>query len=241
MTVARRESRNNNNLNFNSLQVPTPMNTDAVRRQMVEQQIRTSDVTEIPLLKILEELPREQFVPDAFRLLAYADTEIPLPHGECMMRPSVEGQLLQALELEAEDRVLEVGTGSGYLTAALARLAGHVLSVDLHQDFLERARTVLDELEICNVELQQRDIIGNGLPDGRFDAIAITGSMPALDETFLQHLEPGGRLFVITGDAPVMVAELITQGSDSSWHRSSLFETWLPRLQHIREPSAFRF
>ncbi len=217
------------------------MNTDAIRRQMVEQQIRTCDVTEVSLLRVLEQLPRERFVPDAYRQLAYADTEIPLAHGECMMRPSVEGQLLQALELEAEDRVLEVGTGSGYLTAALACLAGQVLSVDLHQDFLERAGAVLDELDISNVELQQRDVVSDGLADGKFDVIAITGSMPILDETYLQHLEPGGRLFVITGNAPIMVADLILHGSDGSWHRSSLFETYLPRLQHISEPSEFRF
>jgi protein-L-isoaspartate(D-aspartate) O-methyltransferase len=217
------------------------MNTDTVRRQMVEQQIRTCDVSDVLLLDTLEQLPRERFVPDAFRQLAYADTEIPLPHGECMMRPSVEGQLLQALELEAEDRVLEIGTGSAYLTACLSRLAGEVLSVDLHADFLDRAGKLLDELQIRNVTLQQRDVVREAYPDGRFDVVAITGSMPTLDERLLQHLEPGGRLFVVTGAAPIMEAQLVLRGADDSWHRSSLFETLLPRLRNIEEPPAFAF
>lgn len=213
----------------------------AARHQMVEQQVRTLDVTNDRVLDVLHALPRDRFAPARFRELAYADTQIPLAHGECMLSPAVEGRLLQALELESEDRVLDVGTGSGYLAAALSRLAGEVLSVDLHEDFVAAARERLATMGIGNVSVEQRDIAAAGLPDGPFDAIAITASLPAFDEALLGSLKPGGRLFVVTGDDPVMEALLVVRGNSDDWHRTSLFETSLPRLRNLPEPPAFTF
>lgn len=218
-----------------------PSDPATARQQMVAQQVRTSDVTDDRVLAVLEDLPREAFVPAAYRHTAYADTRIPLPHGECMLSPAVEGQLLQALELEPEDSVLEVGTGSGFLTAALARLCGKVLSVDLHDDFVTSAGKRLADLGIGNVSLAVHDVATAGLPDGTFDAIVISGSMPAFDEAMLGSLKPGGRLFVVCGDEPIMEAQLIVRGTSDDWHRTSLFETVLPRLRNLVEPSGFSF
>lgn len=217
------------------------MNTDFARRQMVEQQIRTSDVTDPLLLNTFGRLARHEFVPAEFRALAYAETEIPLPHGENMLRPSIEGLLLQALEIEAEDEALVVGTGSGYLTACIAGLARQVLSVDIHQDFIDAAGKRLATCDIHNVELQQHDVARNGLPGGRYDAIAITASVATLDTQLFEHLKPGGRLFVVVGDAPVMEALLVEAGSDGEPRITSLFETCLRRMRHDSEPPRFAF
>lgn len=223
------------------LQVSNDMDTTLARRQMVEQQIRTWDVTDDLVLEVVSELPREDFVPPELRHVACADTALPLPHGEEMMRPSVEGRLLQALELEPEDEVLEIGTGSGYLAACLAKLSRQVVSTDLHADFIEAAGARLEALGIDNVSLQRRDVMRDGLPEGRFDAIAVTGSLPVFDDRLAASLKPGGRLFVVIGDHPVMEAWLITRGSDDQLVRKSLFETSLKRLRNVPEPSRFAF
>ncbi len=217
------------------------MDTDAARRQMVEQQIRTWDVDAAPLLSLLNALPRHRFVPRGYEALAYADMEIPLGHGEIMMQPAVEGRILQALEIEAQDRILEVGTGSGYLTACLARLGAEVVSVDLQADFTDSAKSLLDELAIANVSLQTRDAVREGLPAGEFDVVVITGSLPRFDKRLLASLTPGGRLFVVTGEAPIMDARIVVRGDGAHWTQSSLFETCLPRLRHVDEPSSFVF
>lgn len=216
------------------------MDTDFARQQMVEQQIRTWDVTENRILDVVAALPRERFVPPGLERLAYADTSLPLAHGERMMAPSVEGRLLQALEIEPEDEVLEIGTGSGYLAACLASLARHVVSVDLHSDFLRDAGQVFADLGIDNVALQQHDVAA-GMPEGQYDAIAVTGSVAAFDPAWADSLKPGGRLFVVTGDDPVMDALLVVRGDDGALHKRSLFETSLKRLQNVGEPSRFRF
>ena len=217
------------------------MDTDAARLQMVEQQIRTWDVFAAPLLNLMNDLPRHRFVPAGLEALAYADTEVPLGHGELMMRPALEGRLLQALEIEAEDRILEVGTGSGYLTACLATLGAEVVSVDLYDDFIESASARLDDLAITNVSLHQRDAVRDGLPEGTFDAIVVTGSLPRLDKQLLKSLRPGGRLFVVVGEAPIMDAQIVVLGDGAEWTRSSLFETLLPRLRHVEPPPKFSF
>lgn len=217
------------------------MDTNAARQQMVDHQIRTWDVSEESLLNLLSELPRHRFVPDGYQQLAYADTQIPLRHGERMMSPSVEGRLLQALALAPQDKVLEIGTGSGYLSACIARQCAELVSIDLYDDFLSDAAEILAELGFSNVTLQQRDAIRDGLPEGLFDAIAITGSMPKLDEGLLASLKPGGRMFVICGETPIMDALLVTRGTGADWTQTSLFETCLPALRHVGEPSAFIF
>ena len=217
------------------------MDTDSVRRQMVEQQIRTWDVSETSLLDLLDELPRHRFVPAGYRQLAYADVEIPLRHGEKMMRPLLEGRLLQSLALSTADTVLEVGTGSGYLSACIARQCARLVSIDLHDDFLGGAADILEELGIRNVTLQQRDALRDGLPDGTFDAIAITGSLPELDQGMITSLKPGGRMFVICGEMPIMEALLVTRGAETEWTQTSLFETCMPALRHVRKHSTFVF
>lgn len=217
------------------------MDTAYARQQMVDQQIRTWDIPEPQLLDLLRTVPRQDFVPPAFVDLAYSETEIPLGHGHHMMYPMVEGKLLQLLDLEPQDTVLEIGTGSGYLTACLALLAHSVVSVDIHQDFLDAAAARLEKLRIDNVALKRHDAAADGPPPGDFDAIAVTGSLPAVDERLVAALKPGGRLFVVTGDQPVMEAQLITRDSAGGWQSTSVFETTLERLHNAAEPPGFVF
>ncbi len=217
------------------------MNSEFARRQMVEQQIRTWDVFEEELLDLFRSVPREDFVPSAWRRLAYAEAEIPLGHGERMMRPSVEGRMLQGLDIGSEDHVLEIGTGSGFITACLARLAHSVTSIDLYEDFLSAAADKLARHRLDNVSLERRDAVTDGPPDGAFDAIAVTGSLPAPDERLFAALKPGGRLFVVIGEAPVMEARLYTRADTAEPSATVLFETCLPRLQNVAEPSHFTF
>ncbi len=217
------------------------MDSEFARRQMVEQQIRTWDVFEEELLDLFRSVPREDFVPSAWRRLAYAEAEIPLGHGERMMRPSVEGRMLQGLDIGSEDHVLEIGTGSGFITACLARLAHSVTSIDLYEDFLSAAADKLARHRLDNVSLERLDAVTDGPPDGAFDAIAVTGSLPAPDERLFAALKPGGRLFVVIGEAPVMEARLYTRGDTAEPSSTVLFETCLPRLQNVAEPSHFTF
>lgn len=205
------------------------MNVDLARRQMVQQQVRAWDVLDAVILNILTQVPREQFVPSGFEPLAFADTEIPIGHGQSMMTPTLEGRVLQALELEKSDDVLEVGTGSGFLTACLARLTSTVTSIDLYDDFVQKAAANLQDTGINNVELLTMDATRE-LPGQQFDAIAVTGSIQTFDPRFVMALKPGGRLFVIVGDAPVMDARLVHRSGDNDWRTKSLFETEVAAL-----------
>jgi len=225
---------------ISNLKAKHTMNTSTARYQMVNQQIRTWDVTDEGILDLLARLPRDDFAPAAYRHLAYADCAVPLGHGELMMVPSVEGRLLQALALDAQDVVLEVGTGSGYLSACLAALASRVVTVDIHDDFVSAARERFARHAIDNVAASVMDACRE-LPDGRFDAIAVTGSLATLDQRYIDALRPGGRLFIVTGEHPVMEAQLVVRGNDDDWRATSLFETSLRRLQNAPEPSGFSF
>lgn len=216
------------------------MNTDFARRQMVEQQIRTWEVSDRRVLEVLAELPREEFVPPGYEGVAFADTSIPLPHGQRMLTPTIEGRLLQALELSPADEVLEIGAGSGFLTACLARLAGRVTSIDIFPDFVEAADAKLKSLGIDSVTLLNMDAM-QALPEGSFDAIAVGGSMPLFDNRFFEALKPGGRLFVVVGSGPVMDARLVVRTEDGSPKVTSLFETRVPPLQNAPAPPAFTF
>lgn len=216
------------------------MNTDFARRQMVQQQVRAWDVLDHRILDVMSELPREEFVPRDYKALAFADVEIPLGHGEHMMTPTVEGRVLQGLGVGEEDDVLEIGTGSGFLCACLARLGGSVTSVDIHEDFLERAGTSLREAGIVNAELLRMDATRE-LPDRQFDAIAVTGSLPCFDPRFVMALKPGGRLFVIIGESPVMDARVVERTGENDWRSSSLFETDVAPLVNAVLPPQFRF
>ena len=216
------------------------MNIDYARRQMVNQQVRGWNVYDDDVLETLQELPREQFVPAEFRALAFADTEIALGHGQHMMTPTVEGRVLQSLALDGDERVLEVGTGSGFLTACLARLAADVTSIDIYDDFLRSAAANLSACGISNVELLRMNAVEE-LPEGRFDAIAVTGSLQSFDSRFVEALNPHGKLFMVVGNAPTMTAQLVERGDDNEWQTLSLFETTLTPLVDGALPPQFLF
>lgn len=216
------------------------MNTDYARLQMVNQQVRGWNVYDEDVLEMLGQLPREHFVPDEFVSLAFADMAVPIGHGEHMMTPTIEGRLLQALRLDGDENVLEIGTGSGFMTACLARLASRVTSVDIYPDFVESAAAKLADENIENVELLQMDATQE-LPDGEFDAIAVTGSIQTFDPRYVEALSPHGRLFVVVGDGPVMHAKLIERTEAHDWHTISLFETELAPLVHGALPPQFSF
>ena len=214
------------------------MNIEDARTQMLRQQIRAWEVLDNRVLGVLGRTQRELFVPEAYRDLAFADMDIPLPHSQQMMSPKLEGRLLQSLDLKPEDSVLEIGTGSGFLTACLANLSDSVLSVDIFSDFTIDARKKLNQINIKNAELRTEDIFDLS-ETMQFDAIAVTGSIPELDDHFIQMLRPGGRLFVIGGRTPVMEALLITAPGDEECTHESLFETEIPPLLNTTESELF--
>jgi protein-L-isoaspartate(D-aspartate) O-methyltransferase len=216
------------------------MNIELARFNMIEQQIRPWDVLDDRVLHVIADTPREDFVPERYRALAFSDLSVPLDHGEVMLPPKLEGKLLQSLGLLVTDSVLEIGTGSGYLTACLGRLAGQVHSVDIHEDFVEQAGAKLERHGIANVTLEAADA-ARGWSKGSFDAIAVTGSLPLLHEGFHTALNPGGRLFVIVGRPPIMQALLITRVGEQEWNQESLFETSVPALINAPQPEAFTF
>lgn len=216
------------------------MNAEYARRQMVEQQIRTYEVFDPRVLAVFDEVPREEFVPEAYRHLAFSDTQLPIGHGQFMMTPTVEGRMLQALGLSSDDDVLEIGTGTGFTCACLAHLARSVVSVDIFAEFAEGAATKLQGTGIGNAALQVMDA-AKALPEGRFDAIAVTASCPLFDTRFYDALAPGGRLFVIVGNSPVMDAELIVRGAGDKPQVTRLFETDVKPLINAPAPPAFRF
>ena len=214
------------------------MNLEAARAQMLGQQIRAWEVLDDRVLEAIARIPRERFVPKDYRDLAFADTEIPLAHGQAMLAPKIEGRLMQALQVEPSDEVLEVGTGTGFLTACLAQLAERVYSVDIFPEFVASARANLAAVAVGNVELETADAMDIDLP-GRFDAVAVTGSMPTLDDRFVRMLKPQGRLFVVVGRAPAMEARLITLLPTGGTTSQSLFETVLSPLINAERPEPF--
>jgi protein-L-isoaspartate(D-aspartate) O-methyltransferase len=205
-------------------------NTEIAKFNMIEQQIRPWEVLDHQVLDVIERLNREDFVDPAYRGLAYADCQIPLAKGVRMLPPTVEGRMLQALSLGAADRVLEVGSGSGYITACLASLAAQVRSIDADAEIGAQAQGNVARLGLDNVEFAQARLAELDEPDS-YDAIAVTASLPAIPQNLEQALTIGGRLFVICGESPVMEALLITRVGASEWTRQSLFETDLPRLR----------
>jgi len=215
------------------------MNIEQARFNMIEQQIRTWEVLDQGVLDLLTQVPREEFVPLAFRNLAFADMNVPLAHGQVMMQPKLEARLVQSLDIQPQDTVLEIGTGSGYLTALLAKRARHVYSVDLYADFSAEARAKLGKHGIGNVTLETGDAAQGWAQHGPYDAIAVTGSLPLFSEVFQRQLKTGGRLFMIVGSSPAMEALLITRLGKEQWLRESLFETDIPALVNAPQPPAF--
>ena len=213
---------------------------ETARFNMIEQQVRPWDVLDQRVLDAMAAVPREDFVPERYRSsLAFADISIPLPHGQVMLQPRVQGRLLQALDIRPGDRILEIGTGTGYLTACLARLGGEVLSVDIHGDFLPPAQERLQALGIRNVELREADAAAGWPEEEAFDVIAVTGSLPRLHDGFHRTLRQGGRLFLVAGRPPVMEAMLFTRTAPEQWAREDLFETSIPPLENAPADATF--
>ena len=218
-----------------------PMNIEQARFNMIEQQIRTWEVLDPQVLELLFQVRREDFVPPEHRNLAFADLEIPIGQGEAMMQPKVEARILQELALRPEEAVYEVGTGTGYLAALLARRARHVTSVEIHPALRAQAEQNLRSVGATNVTLLEGDSARAPLAESGFDVIVLTGSVPVLPQAFLDRLRPGGRLFAVVGDAPVMKAVLVRQPTAGSFQHVELFETLLKPLVNAPQPTRFRF
>jgi len=215
------------------------INLDLARHNMVVQQIQPCDVSSDQVLGLLETVARHAFVPTDYSNIAYVDAKIPLGHDQVMMPPLIEAQMMQALNIQPDETVLEVGTGSGFMTALLAKSARHVHSIEIIPELSEQAQQHLNDQRIYNVSLEVGDAVNGWSAHAPYDVIAITGSLPILNESMQQSLKTGGRLFVITGEAPVMEAVLITRISDSEWCYQSLFETDIPALQNAPCPEHF--
>ena len=210
------------------------------REQMIEQQVRAWDVLDARVLEILRQVPREAFVPSQHRFLAFADVEIPLPCGQHMLRPSVVGRLLQALALTGGERVLEIGAGSGFVTACLRTGGASVRSLEIFPELAELARTNISSLGLRQVDIVAEDATRLD-SDGRYDAIAVTASLPIPEERFQRQLAVGGRLFVVVGVPPVMEARLVRRITEDAWGTESLFETVIDPLVHATRPQGFVF
>jgi protein-L-isoaspartate(D-aspartate) O-methyltransferase len=216
------------------------MDTLAARRQMVDQQIRAWEVLDPRVLDVLSAVPREAFVPPAYRELAFADTPIPIGFGQSMLAPVLQGRILQALALNASDAVLEVGTGTGYLAACLSLLGSSTRSIDIRAEFTAAAAVNLRAVPQARVDLETRDAFGSAAL-GEYDVIAVTGSLPVYDTRFEQALRVGGRLFAVVGVAPVMDAVLVRRVDSTEWIRESLFETVIDPLINATAPQGFVF
>lgn len=213
---------------------------ELARFNMVEQQIRPWDVLDGNVLDLLRKVKREHFVPVDKQSMAFMDVEIPLGHGVKMWFPKVEARVLQALKLKASDRVLEIGTGSGYLTALMSRMAQHVTSVELVQELSARAARTLAAHHYDNVTLEVGDA-SRGWGNEKYDAIVLTGSVPLPPESFYQMLNTGGRLFAIVGDAPAMHATLVSCVAPGVFETTVLFETSVALLANAPQPQRFSF
>ena len=221
------------------------MDFEQARFNMVEQQVRTWEVLNQEVLDLLFRIKREDFVPDAYRAIAFTDMEIPIGEGQLMMAPKMEARIVQELTLKPTDRVLEIGTGSGYLTALLASCAATVTSVEYYDAFSRNAAVNLSRANIHNAILK----VGDGAESPaafsgageQFDAIVLTGSVPMLPQAYLDALADNGRLFAIVGDAPVMKAMLYIRTGEKAFARSEIFETVIAPLIHAKQPSRFDF
>jgi protein-L-isoaspartate(D-aspartate) O-methyltransferase len=212
---------------------------ERARFNMIAQQVRPWEVLDPRVLEVLRDVRREDFVPSRYRRLAFADVELPIGHGEAMMRPIVEGRLLQALDVQPTDAVLEIGTGSGFVTACLARLGCQVSSVELYSDLAESARQRLAAAGFANVSIEIGDAVRSWDPGRRFDVIAVTGAVHEIPARFRDWLAIGGRMFVVHGASPVKEASLVTRIGEDCYVEDSLFETDLKYLVHGEPPRAF--
>lgn len=217
------------------------MNIEQARFNMVEQQIRPWNVLDLSVLELLSTVKREAFVPAAFKDLAFADTELPLGHGQFMLTPRLEARLLQDLNVQPHESVLEIGTGSGYMTALLAHRAHKVTSLELSPDLVNTARTNLRNSGVQNVEVRQADGALLTEADGSYDVIVLSGSVAEVPQSLLQMLKVGGRLAAVVGNEPVMCATFITRTSTTDLRTTQPWDCDAPRLQNFPEPSKFQF
>lgn len=217
------------------------IDVERARFNMVEQQIRPWEVLDQEVLDLLFAVRREEFVPAQYRSLAFVDTEIPLGHGEKMLAPKIEARMVQALAVKPGDRVLEVGTGSGYMTALLAKRGAHVYSVEIIPEFSAQAAAKLEAYGITNVTLEVGDAARGWDRHAPYDVIVLTGSVPVLADAFERSLNPGGRLLAVIGEAPAMEARLITCTAPDTYNSMGLFETCIPALRNAPQPERFVF
>jgi len=222
---------------------------DQARFNMIEQQIRPWEVLDARVLALMGEVPREHYVPAAHRSLAFADLELPLTQpaveGQCLLAPKVEARMLQDLALQPEESVLEIGTGSGHMAALLARLARHVVSVEIDPALAAQARANLQTAGVTNAEVITADAAAHDFAACRaaapFHAIVLSGSVAEVPPALLSLLAPGGRLVAVVGEEPVMRATVITRTGDAAFHTAQPWDTVAPRLRNFPAPSRFRF
>lgn len=217
------------------------MNLEQARTNMVESQIRTWEVLDQRVLDAVHSVKRETFTPPQYASLAFVDMEIPLGHGEVMLPPKLEARMLQELTLKKTDRVLEIGTGSGYMTALLASLAGHVYSVELQEEFTQAAAARLAAIGLTNVTLETGDAHAGWSRHAPYDAIVLTGSVPQLPPELKSQLKVGGRLLAVVGEPPIMTAILYTAVSPGALNEVGLFETCIAPLRNVARGDRFVF
>lgn len=217
------------------------MNIEQARFNMVEQQIRPWNVLDADVLSLLSVVKREDFVPVAYKAMAFTDMEIPLGHGQCMLAPRVEARLLQDIAVKKHEKVLEIGAGSGYMTALLAHRAQHVVALEINPELAAMARTNLAKAGIHNAEVQLLDGSQGAPAEAPFDAIVLNGSVAEVPPALLAQLKVGGRLIAVVGNEPMMYTTLITRTSDTNFTSSQLWDTVIPRLLNVTEPSQFKF
>ncbi|THF61933.1 protein-L-isoaspartate O-methyltransferase [Pseudothauera nasutitermitis] len=217
------------------------MNFEKARFNMVEQQIRPWDVLDPVVLDLLMTVRREEFVPAAYKTLAFADIEIPLGGGHTMLKPVVEGKVLQAVQVRPTDSVLEVGAGSGYFAALLAARAESVRSVDIDPAMVRLAQENLARYGVANVVVEEGDGVQGCAAHGPYDVIVVSGGLPQLPDALLQQLKPGGRLFAFVGEAPVMKGRLVTNLGEGRFQTEDVFESLVTVLQNAPKPDGFRF
>lgn len=217
------------------------MSGQSTRINMIKQQLRPGDVLNETILALYTEIPRENFVPNHYSHFAYSDMQINLAHAQRMMTPLEEAKILQALALSGNETVLEVGTGTGFLTALLSRLCKQVISIDYYASFSTHARRKLDEHQCTNVELLTGDASRGWVDKAPYDVMVFTGALESLDETHRLQLLPGGKLFAIIGKEPVMQAQLHILDHNNTWHTNVIFETNLPPLIDKLKPNDFVF
>ena len=217
------------------------MNIEQARFNMVEQQIRPWNVLDADVLSLLSVVKREDFVPVAYKAMAFTDMEIPLGHGQCMLAPRVEARLLQDIAAKKHEKVLEIGAGSGYMTALLAHRAQHVVALEINPELAAMARTNLAKAGIHNAEVQLLDGSQGAPAEAPFDAIVLNGSVAEVPPALLAQLKVGGRLIAVVGNEPMMYTTLITRTSETDFKASQIWDTVIPRLLNFTEPSQFKF